>query len=69
VEDVRNKRKIIYEQPPRESSSIGKILSMYNREKDIFVTTRGNLSREVMKKLIPDVVRHLEMKYPELKTV
>lgn len=69
MEDVGNKRKIFYEQPPRESGSIGKILGMYNREKDVFVTTRGNLSREAMKRLIPDVVRHIEIKYPELKTI
>lgn len=67
MSDIRNKRKII--QPLRNSGTINKIVAKYNREKDVFITTRGNISREAMKKIIPDVAKRIEEIYPELQPV
>ncbi|RJQ25281.1 hypothetical protein C4565_08570 [Candidatus Parcubacteria bacterium] len=67
MSDIRNKRKIT--QPLRTSGTINKIVAKYNREKDVFITTRGNISREAMKKIIPDVAKRIEEIYPELQPV
>ena len=67
MSDIRNKRKIT--QPLRNSGTINKIVAKYNREKDVFITTRGNISREAMKKIIPDAAKRIEEIYPELKTI
>lgn len=65
MSDIRNKRKIT--QPLRNSGTINKIVAKYNREKDVFITTRGNISREAMKRIIPDVAKRIEEIYPELQ--
>jgi len=62
--DIRNKRKIT--QPLRNSGTINKIVAKYDRKKDTFVTTNGNISRETMRKIIPDVAKRIEEIYPEL---
>lgn len=65
MSDIRNKRKIT--QSLRTSGTINKIVAKYNREKDVFITTRGNISREAMKRIIPDVAKRIEEIYPELQ--
>jgi len=68
MKDV-NRRKVVIEQPPRTSVAIMNIVAMYSRKVDSFVTTKGSISRKTMKKIIPDVVKHVEILFPELQTI